>query len=178
LIENARQLRRGLLDLFDALGEGHISDEVARVALNLQMLVVMPDFLEANRAILGVIPSNYGLQLADEEDVVFQINTPYVSKRVQNAKMNAVTRWSVARLQVMTFSVPAGGVISPSMGSALGNAQIKNYIAASVTFDANSTPQEEQASSADQSLLFREALAWVEQRQTELGLIVEGLRNV
>jgi hypothetical protein len=178
LIQNARQLRRGLLEVFDALGRDSVAGAVARVAMTIQVLAVSPDFAGANNAIMGVIPAHYGLRLGDEEDVLFQVNVPYVSQTASRARMNAVTKWGGARLQVMTFTLPAGGSITSSTGAISEGPQKRDFIAASVSFEINSVPLEAQISSADQALLFREGLGWVEQRQLELGLIVEGLRNV
>lgn len=179
LIENARQLRRGLMQVFDGLGGGGVSEGVARVALNLQILVLKPNFVEANEALAEVIPKNFGLKITDEEDVIFQVNKPYASGRVPGVTMNAVTKWSVARLQVMKFSVPAGGTISPATtNAALGKPQRADFIAASVALDVNSAPLDAPIPSEGQSLLMRESLVWVEQKQAELGINVEGLRNV
>jgi hypothetical protein len=142
------------------------------------MLAVMTDFLEANRALAEVIPRHYGLRLAGEEDVIFQVNKPYDSQCTEVVKMNDVIKWSVARVQVLSFSMPTGGIMGPSAGSDSANPQIKDFIASSVAFEINSAPLPKPISPADQSLLFREALTRIEEEQKEIGLIVEGLRNV
>jgi hypothetical protein len=177
LIENGRSVWRSFLQLFDALTRGIVEGEVARVAINLQALVVKPNFAEVNQALLEVVPNHYGLRLTDEEDVVFQINKPFISERIPGVKMNAATTWSGARILVLNFSVPASGFVNAAMAGVSENPQTKTFLGASTAFEVNNVPTHNPISSADQASLLREALSWVGRQQAELGLLIEGFKN-
>lgn len=177
LIENGRSVWRSFLQLFDALTRGAVAGEVARVAINLQALVVKPNFAEVNQALMEVVPSHYGLRLTDEEDVVFQINKPFMSERISGVKMNAATTWSGARIQVFNFSVPASGIVNAAMAGVSENPLTKGFLGASAAFEVNNAPTDKPISSPDQASLLREALSWVGRQQGELGLIIEGFKN-
>lgn len=177
LIEDTSKLHTGLIEIIDAIGRGTIDGSVARVALNLQFLVLQQDFVEANKILAAVIPDRYGIKIADERDLIFQINQPYASRKISGIRMNAVTKWSVDQLQILTFSVQAGGTGAPSLANAASMMpQTKIFTAASVNFDINSniSPDNSPLSCEDQSSLLREALATVAQKQQEINLNVEG----
>jgi hypothetical protein len=177
LIENARPLWRSFLQLFDAFARGKVVGEVARVAINLQALVVKPNVGEVNQALMEVIPGHYGLRLSDEEDVIFQINKPFMSEGISGVKINAVTTWSSARIQVLSFSMPAGGIVNAAMAAVSENPRTQNFLGANVAFEVNNVPTDKPISSTDQALVLREALSWIGQRQAELGLFIEGFKN-
>lgn len=177
LIENARPLWRSFLQLFDALARGSVVGEVARVAINLQALVVKPNVEEVNRALMEAIPTHYGLRLTDEEDVIFQANRPFLSERVPGLRMNAATTWSGARIQVFSFSMPASGMVNAAMTAVSENPQTKNFLGASVALEVNNVPTAKPISSTDQASVLREALSWIGQQQAELRLFIEGFKN-
>jgi len=179
LIEDTSQLRSKLLEIVDAINRGSIEGSIARVALGLHFLVPKESCAEANKTLISVIPDRYGVRITDEEDFIFQINQPYPSRKAKDYRMNAVTKWSVDRLQVLTFSVQAGSAGAPQVASSAPvMPQTKTFMAASVSFDFSNVPTEHPLSPASQSSLLGEALAGVAQKQQEVGLHVEGFENV
>lgn len=174
LIENGRPLWRSFLQLFEAFTRGRVAGEVARVAIYVQALVVKLNFAEVNQALMEVVPSHYALRLTDEEDVIFQINKPFMSERISDIKMNMATTWSGARIQVLNFSMPVGGIVNAAISE---NPRTQSFLGASVAFEVNNVPTDNPISSTDQASLLREALSRIGQQQAELGLFIEGFKN-
>ena len=172
VIEDSTELQKQLAQVIDVLGKGAISNPIARVALYLQFLTTTDNFAKANEAITSVLPEQYRLKLADdEEDFVFQINRPQMSKQVQGIKLNVLTKWSVERIQVFTILVPAPGV--PAQPISLPSQRI--FISPSVVFD-NSTPAEERHNfgATQISSLLMDAFTLVSEAQKQVGLNIAG----
>lgn len=177
LIENADQLRSELANIVERVGEGVLASPVIRVALIVQFLSPSPNLIEANKVLASTIPSSYGLSITDEEDVVFQVNRPYVSGgEAQGVKMNSLRKWSVDRIQVLTMAIPAAGMTSLS-GPGSPRPQTAEFIAASVSLDINNVPAEAPLSGQQQSSLLHEALGKLGQLQEDMSLNVKGLRS-
>jgi hypothetical protein len=178
LIEDASQFRAELLAIIGVVGRGAISGHFNRVALNVQFLALAESPAEANKALTTVIPSQHGVKITDEEDFIFQINQPFLSREAEGIKMNFITKWSVDRIQVLTFAVQAGGAQGPGLANAASiMPQQVTFTAASVSFDINNVPAESAFSAPSQSSLLREALTAIAQRQQETGLNVEEFQN-
>jgi hypothetical protein len=178
LIEDASQLCAELLAIIGVVSSGAISGQFNRVALNVQFFALTESLAEANKALTMVIPRQHGVKIADEEDFIFQINQPFPSRTADGIKMNSITKWSVDRLQVLTFAVQTGGAQGPGLASAASiMPQQVTFTAASVSFDINNVPAENPLSAANQSSLLREALTATAQAQQEIGLNVEGFQN-
>jgi hypothetical protein len=120
LIENASQLHSELMRIIEIIGKEGVSCPSSRVAFSAQFLKSRESIAEANRSLTNVIPAQYRIQITDEEDFIFQINRPRVSRNVESVKMNIITKWSVDQLQVMSLShspAKAGGsAFQPSRG--------------------------------------------------------------
>jgi len=174
LIEDTSQLHTELVKVIDDIGRGAVLGAVVRVALNVQFLALKSSPVEANKALTAIIPSQYGVRITNEEDFIFQINRPYISREVATIKMNSLTKWSVDRLQVLTMSIVGP---TPAAASISANPQTKDFIAASVTFDNNNIQTREQLTSTQQSSLLHEALAAAAQAQQNIGLSIEGFQN-
>jgi hypothetical protein len=180
LIEDTSQLRAELTTITDAIGNGIVSDSVVRVALNVHFLTVKPSPAKANEVLTKIIPAQYGVRITNEEDFIFQINRPYMSRKVEATKVNSITKWSVERLQVLTFAFPMiGAPISAPANAVPPKPLTAAFTGASVTFDINNAPMESPIllSGEQQSLLLREALTTVVQVQRDIGLNVEGFQN-
>jgi hypothetical protein len=178
LIQDTSRLHAELLRIIDVIGQSAVLDSVVRVAFNLQFLAPKPSSAEANRALTTVIPSQYGVRVTDEEDFIFQINRPYISREVGSTKMNFITKWSVDRLQILTFSLPAGGATTSAQTSPSARAETKQFIVANVNLDINNVPTENPLAGRQQSSLLREALTAGSQMQQDIGLNIEGFHNV
>ncbi len=120
----------------------------------------------------AVIPGQYGVSLADEEDFVFQVNRPYPSRKLEGLTMNFLVKWSVDRLQILTVSLPTGGSATPLPASLSPVPQTENFIAASVNFDINNVPTE--APLQQPSSLLHEAIVAAAEMQKAIGLKIEG----
>jgi hypothetical protein len=171
LIDNPIELRYELDRMITIFNEDIVSNPVSRVALNLHFLKILPSFVEANKELIGVIPHKYGVKVTDEEDFIFQINRPYTGEAIPEIKMNRITKWSVERLQVLSVSIPVGGM--PEVAEMmLPFPQSATFHAASVHFDNNNIVSSRNLNGAEQAGLLHEALQGVEGMQREIGLDV------
>jgi len=179
LIEDTSELHTELSHVIEALADFEFPNGVSRIALYLQFLSPKSSSADANSLLCKVIPSEYGVKIRGEEDFVFQVNRPYLSRTVEPIKMNSLTKWSADRIQLVTLSFPAGGQLVSSMPAnpSLPASQIVEFIAASVAFDINSVPSTTPLANLSQSLLLTEALASASRAQVALGLNVEGFRD-
>lgn len=174
LIEDTSLLRAELLKIIDVVGQDSALNSVVRVALGIQFLTLKPSSAEANALLIAHIPKQYGVKVTDEEDFVFQINRPYLSRNAPGIMTNFITKWSVDRLQILTFAVSAGGPATASAQAPGPGSHTAEFIAASVNFDVNNTPTATKLSNGQPTSLLREALITIAQMQKAIGLNVEG----
>lgn len=173
LFRSATEVYQELERIIEILaGDG--AGPMARVALSLQFLNLTRDYVEANKALMNVIPRHYGISVSDEEDVIFQVNRPYTTREVEagNVPMNAVRRWSVHQIRMMILTVAAPGAAVSAASASSAPSQTKTYFAADVTLDINSRPIDLSLSGHRQSLLLREALSNAQQIQQSIYLSV------
>jgi hypothetical protein len=156
--------------IIKVLAEGIISSSISRVALGLQFVTVKPNSLEANKTLIQVMPQEYRMKVTNEEEFIFQVNRPRKSSEVESVKMNFITKWSVENVQVI--SMAALGVGAPMSGSPW----IKNFLAASVSFDNNTFADfaTRPLTPGEQSQLLNESLAEASAMQKSFGLNIEG----
>ena len=175
VILDAGQLVNELLRCIGLIGRNLVPNSIFRAALALQFMNVRPSFVDANKILTAVIPASYGVRLTDEEDFVFQVNRQYPS-RSENIRMNALTKWSVDRLRIVTFSVSTQNIpaASPSLAT---QPLTSEFISASVTFDNNNAPTDRALSPQIQAAVLNEALASVMRTLKDIGLQVEGFEN-
>lgn len=173
LIEDTSQLRAELMRIIEFVGKGGVSNSISRVALNVQFLVSRASTIEANKLLISVMPDQYRVQITDEEDFIFQINRPYMSREVKGVRMNSLTKWSVDRLKIVSLLVDMTG--SPTPASASNTApKLQEFIAASVTFDNNNVPAGNNLAGEQQAALLLEELSAAARMQRDFGLHVEG----
>jgi hypothetical protein len=106
LINDASQLYDSLESLCTCI-ENLRLPPIERVAVGLQLVQLTPGITESNKLLVKVIPSEYGIQLTNEEDFILQINKPFQYPASEPVRMNFTVKWSVERMRVMTFTVPA-----------------------------------------------------------------------
>jgi hypothetical protein len=176
LIEDTALLRDELSRIIDVVGHNASLSPVVRVALGIQFLALKPSSAEANAVLTASIPERYGVRITDEEDFIFQINQPYSSRSAQGIRANFITKWSVDRLQILTFALQTGGPITTAQIPASGS-QTVQFIAASVNFDVNNVQTAIPLPNGQPASLLREALSAVAQMQQAVGLNIEGFQN-
>jgi len=174
LIENTSLLHAELMRIIEIIRNGDASYSVSRVALFAQFLQLRENITEANNTLTNAIPDQYRMQIADEEDFIFQINRPKMSRQVDNVKMNFITKWSVERIQILSLAMPmmVGSPIPVSAG--MPPSQQQQFVAASVTFDNNNVPTATPLTGNQQSALLLEGLTAVAEMQRSNGLNIEG----
>lgn len=177
LIEDADQLDAALKRTIEAIGTPQLSLSSGRVAVAIQFARLEETLTTANQALTSTIPSPYKIKLTDEDDFVFQVNTPFSSAAVPNVKLNLVRNWSVVRFQVVGIAV-AATVGSPSGGlpSIVPNL-VTPAIGASVNVEVNNAPHDRSLEFSEQTAILTEGLTKIGDSQTELGLHVEGFAN-
>lgn len=168
LIEDTSQLRAELAQLIDFISGHDISNSVSRVGVYFHFVALAPNIEEANKMLMAVLPNQYRIGITNEEDFIFQINTPRMSSDVTNVKMNYVMKWNLDRFQVLNISIPMSG------GAAMSPPRPQEFIAASVTFDYNNVPVSSPLTREQQSSLLSEFLKASEEIQKAIGLNIEG----
>ena len=177
LIGDTGLLRAELSRIIDIVDRKAVLSSVVRVALGVQFLALEPSAAEANRVLTAHIPEQYGVKISDEEDFIFQINRPYPSRSAEGIKTNFITKWSVDRLQILTFAVSAGGPTTTSAQTPASGSQTAEFIAASVNFDINNVPTTTPLPNGHPASVLREALTAVARMQQAIGLNIEGFQN-
>lgn len=177
LVEDTDLLRTELSRIIDAVRKNTTLSSVVRVALGVQFLALMPSSAEANAVLIAHIPKQYCVKVTDEEDFVFQVNRPYPSRSAEGIKTNFITKWSVDRLQILTFAVSAGVPTTTSAQSHASGSQTAEFIAASVNFDINNVPTATKLPNGHAASLLREALTAVAEMQETIGLNIRGFQN-
>lgn len=176
MIDHPKELKDELTRIITFLeDEKPALDRIWHVALSLQFISLKENHAEANDALIKVIPSRYGVTLADEEGVVFQISVPRMSGESRDIRMNYITKWSVEVFQVLNITIPAGA-ISAGSGPVPPPPRFNTFIAASVVFDSNNTTRTlplRVLNGKEQSALLREALDEAMRKQREIGLNIE-----
>jgi hypothetical protein len=174
-IDDTVVFNRSLNQIIDAIRKGIIPGAMNRVALYLHFASFgSRTFAEANRIVMEVIPKNLGVAISEEEDFIFQINRPQQSGKIADIKLNALTKWSVDRVQLFTLNISTPGISVQQIVPAPPEAQ--TFITPAVIFDNNSQ-LEKMATSFDanqQADLLIEALGIASKMQKEIGLNVEG----
>ena len=171
VIEDANKLYAEIKHIIGIINKGTVSNPVSRVALYLQFLAQRPSVAEANETVLKAVPRQYGLNIAGEEDFIFQINQPYASSKVDRIKMNCLTKWSVDRIQLLKVSIATSGApVVPLAGNSSQNYQTVQFIAASMAFDINNIPTETPIPAEQQSSLLLEGLDTAAKAQKAVGL--------
>jgi hypothetical protein len=176
MIEDTSELKIELTKVISELAKDIFPGPVVRIALYLQFSTLSKTFLEANSTITAVIPKKYGLTASDEEDFIFQINRPHLSRSAGGIKLNILTKWSVERIQLLTISVPQPGI---PMQQPVPSQDVKEFIAPSVVMDNNTPPRTAVEQSApfsgpQQVALLTDALELASETQKEIGLNVGG----
>jgi hypothetical protein len=174
LIVNRNGLHAEMERMMSALDSGGIVNPISRVALYLQLLSPQPNSVKANEAVTSIIPVEYGVKISNEEDFIFQINKPYVSKAVLGTRMNCITKWSVERIQVVSITLAGGSV---PHGAQVPSPQTTEFVAGSMSFDVNNLPVSVPLPYVQQAALLREARAVVNRIEQETGLNSKGFSN-
>jgi len=82
---------------------------VNRIALFSQMGKTCRSYPEANDALIKIMPAALGTRAGKWEDLIFQINEPYVSPDAGGDRVNLNQNWSARKLQIVTFGMPEIG---------------------------------------------------------------------
>jgi hypothetical protein len=172
LMENARELRRQLTEIIEAVGSGLTPDNIARVAIVAQFLSPQEGHIQANRVLLETQPEQYRVSITNEEDFVLQVNQPYENTAAGLVRVNAVTKWSVERLQVLTLNImPGSTYVAPTVSPASTSIEL---ITANILIEHNNIIQKGPLSLEQQSKILSEGLSRIGRAQQEFGLRVEG----
>ena len=178
LIENSSEFHSELVRIAKLIGTGLLSNPVLRVATFLQFVSIEANSTEANKALMSIVPSQYRLKLGDEVEFIMQVNRPRLSDRVENLKMNLITKWNVDHFQmfaIMRFASGPPVVAMPAQDSS----RLIDVLAASVSFDNNNeaVPAEKPLSASDQSSLILEGFTRTSESLQESGISIEGFEN-
>jgi hypothetical protein len=174
LIDDTRQLYAELIGIIDALAVGTVSIPASRVAFAAQFITLKPSLQETNQTLTRIMPDQYRIKLSDEDDLIFQINRPRPSSKVEGIRMNFITKWSIERLQVIGLAIPSSGVpIAASREIPSPPSAVKSFIAASVSLDNNNVPGPS-LNNTQQAALLLEGLSEAGATLRQLGLKVDG----
>jgi hypothetical protein len=129
-----------------------------RVSLVLQLAVVSNTYTDANKAILSMIPPQYKVALADETDFALQVNTVRPNSTFDYIKMNFLNKWSVERVQLLTF---ANQPIGTPIGTPGSTQMTQEFIVPVLTFDYNNVPANKPLSKEEVAAIFTDSLAYI-----------------
>ncbi len=116
----AVDVRSHLTSLASALPRALSGAPLTRVASYLQLGRAASSHAEAIRVLLGTMPQRYRMSLADEEDLIFQVNRPKPSAHGAERRINCITKWSVDRLTTMMVTNTAAPVVRHMLVSCIG----------------------------------------------------------
>lgn len=170
LIHDSAELAAGLRTVIAGIRTNLILP-ISRVAINAQFVSQAPNHAQANQVLTATMPPEYRPQLSGEVDFILQVNRPYPSHEVNGTTMNSIIKWSVERLQVMTFSLPVSGPVIEAHGSA---AQTSELVIGSVMLDNNNVPSNVPLSVEQQSALLDEEFETMRRIQRDIGLNLKG----
>jgi hypothetical protein len=125
-IEDTTVLGPAMAKVFAAVEAAFQGTPINRVAAYMQLGREAGDYREANQLLSATMWANKQVSLADEEDFVLQFNVPRPDTS-GSIKLNYITKWSVERVQVLTFQMPVGGTATAPL--------IANKIVSIVAFD-------------------------------------------
>lgn len=178
VIEDSKEFHDELARIARIVGRDLVTHPILRVATFLQFVSIEASPIEANKALMSIVPEQYRLKLGDEEEFILQLSRPRMSQKVENLKMNLITKWSVERFQIVSLLVPMGTapLVAPQSGIA---PQVNEFIAASVAFDNNNVPVPANKPLSDglQSSLLLEGLAHTAISLRESRLNIKGFEN-
>jgi hypothetical protein len=179
LFKDAAILHAELVRISSALGRGEVNipAEFDRVAVFVQFATVLLDALEANKAIMEVLPEPYRVRLNDEEAFAFQVNYRRNIPGLGSSRAGLLTRWSVEQFQIVTLAVPGGGLLQ-NAPSGLVQPEVRSFLAACVSFDYNTLQTTETLTRHQQSVALLDGLSAIADAQSNYGLKVEGFRRV
>lgn len=177
LIENGPLLNEDLRQVIEAIGTSLVDASINRVALFVQFSNIGNSVVAANRTLMEVVPQKYKINIDDEDSLIIQINNIKNSSSVQNMHLNLIDKWSVEKIQLLSFAItgpensgPAANIIQAGAPTLTRT----TVITSSVSFDYNSNPSEAPISSADQAAILGEALGLIGEAQRASGLDIEG----
>jgi hypothetical protein len=106
VIKDTDLLKAELTGLIASIGSAFQQTPLNRVAAYLQLGQEASDFQQANQILSEGMWQHLKVPLKDEEDFVMQINRTRADASI---KLNFITKWSVERVQVLTFEMSPGG---------------------------------------------------------------------
>ena len=165
LIENIKIFRDALAHIVQSITENN-NTTVNRAACFVQFARVAKDYRDANDLIRTILPKQFAVELADEEDFILQVNR---SRRIGDVKMNCIAKWSVDRLQVLSLQVLTPQAQQTSAMSQL----LSEHIVSSITFDNSNVPAAALTKERLATIL-GEAFRVVSEQQHEAHLELEG----
>jgi hypothetical protein len=102
-IADTSNLHTQMRKVFDVVDSAFQGTPISRAAVYLQIGQEAPDFREANRRLASAAWRGRQLELGDEEDFILQFNRPRQDTSDTTVKLNFITKWSVERVQLLTF---------------------------------------------------------------------------
>ena len=136
-IEDTVGLRAEMMKVFGVIDSAFQGTPLSRVAVYLQLGQEAPDIPEANKTISAAIWQTKQIALDHEEDFILQLNRPRPDAS-DTMKLHFITKWSVERVQVLTFAgqFPVGA----TSGIASNVPVVSDKIVPTVAFDNSNAP--------------------------------------
>jgi hypothetical protein len=121
------------------------------------------------------MPSNYRVNLKDEEAFALQVSTTWKVKRFDKLGINFLRKWSVEQFQVVTLGVGVGGFPIANLSAAMP--QIDSYLGACLAIECNTRPVAEPLTADQQAAALFDGLQLTSDAIREYRLDVEGFGN-
>lgn len=175
VIQDSQLLRFVMEKAIDSIGVAVKGAKVSRLATYLQIGQEVTSSAEGNRILIDALPEAYKVRLDDEEDFILQINRPSTTSGEEPQRLNLIIKWSVDRVQVLTFL--AGQ--NPSIGGqfASGAPVISNKLTSTIVFDNSSAPANTPIDDSQVSTILASAFARIRDQLSECKVSLKGFEN-
>ena len=171
-ISDSRSLRTAIASSIPSIEKAVKGAKLSRLAIYLQIGREVATSTEGNEIIRETLPATFSVPLQDEEDFILQINRPSAAANDSSIRLNFITKWSVDRVQVLTFlaaqNLPIAGQFTT------GAPVISNKLAATIAFDNSSPSQNSQIDDNQIGVLLSLTFTHINKQLKDCNISLEG----
>jgi len=168
-IEDTVVLHAEMKKVFGTIDVAFQGTPLNRVAVYLQLGREAANIPEANKILSSTVWQGKQVALTNEEDFILQFNCPRPDARDPTTKLNFITKWSVERLQMLTF---LAGV--PAAVGATNTSLVVEKIVPTVAFDNSNMPLQKPFDPGETTRILSELFAEVAVQLKACNMAVEG----
>jgi hypothetical protein len=170
-VEDTDFLSTEMMGLIGSIDNAFQQTPLNRVASYMQLGQEASDYRQANQIVSGAMWQHQKVSLNDEEDFVLQINRTDSDATDRSIKLNFITKWSVERVQVMTFFTQ----MSPDGGPGVANAPtVIEKIIPTIALDNSNMPLQKPFDQNETGRVLSELFRGVSAQLKECNISIKG----